>query len=104
MSKNWLQRKTGLVLDAYFSATKLEWLLDNVPGARARAEAGELAFGTIDSWLIWNLTGGPQGGVHVTDASNASRTLLMNIHTLDWDDELLRLFSIPRALLPRVVP
>ncbi|AVO33829.1 glycerol kinase GlpK [Ottowia oryzae] len=99
-----IQRKTGLVLDAYFSATKLEWLLDNVPGARARAEAGELAFGTIDSWLIWNLTGGPQGGVHVTDASNASRTLLMNIHTLDWDDELLRLFSIPRALLPRVVP
>ena len=99
-----IQRKAGLVLDAYFSATKLEWLLDNVPGARARAEAGELAFGTIDSWLIWNLTGGPQGGVHVTDASNASRTLLMNIHTLDWDDELLRLFSIPRALLPRVVP
>ena len=99
-----IQRKAGLVLDAYFSATKLEWLLDNVPGARARAEAGELAFGTIDSWLIWNLTGGPQGGVHVTDASNASRTLLMNIHTLDWDDELLRLFSIPRALLPRIVP
>ena len=96
-----IQRKTGLVLDAYFSATKLEWLLDQVPGARARAEAGELAFGTIDSWLIWNLT---QGRVHATDASNAARTLLMNIHTLDWDDELLALFHIPRAVLPPIVP
>ena len=96
-----IQRKTGLVLDAYFSATKLEWLLDQVPGARARARAGELAFGTIDSWLIWNLTG---GRVHATDPSNAARTLLMNIHTLDWDDELLRLFHIPRAVLPRIVP
>ncbi len=99
-----IQRKTGLVLDAYFSATKLEWLLDQVPGARARAEAGELAFGTIDSWLIWNLTGGPDGGVHVTDASNAARTMLMDIHTLDWDAELLRLFHVPRAVLPRIVP
>ncbi|HOB66448.1 glycerol kinase GlpK [Ottowia sp.] len=99
-----IQRKTGLVLDAYFSATKLEWLLDQTPGARARAEAGELAFGTVDSWLIWNLTGGPCGGVHATDPSNASRTLLMNLHTLDWDDELLRLFHIPRAVLPRIVP
>ena len=96
-----IQRKTGLVLDAYFSATKLEWLLDQVPGARARAEAGELAFGTIDSWLIWNLT---QGRVHATDPSNAARTLLMNIHTLDWDDELLALFHIPRAVLPAIVP
>ncbi len=96
-----IQRKTGLVLDAYFSATKLEWLLEHVPGARARAEAGELAFGTIDSWLIWNLTA---GRVHATDASNAARTLLMNIHTLDWDEELLRLFRIPRAVLPRIVP
>ncbi len=96
-----IQRKTGLVLDAYFSATKLEWLLDQVPGARARAEAGELAFGTIDSWLIWNLTA---GRVHATDASNAARTMLMNIHTLAWDDELLRLFNIPRAVLPRIVP
>lgn len=96
-----IQRKTGLVLDAYFSATKLEWLLDQMPGARARAEAGELAFGTVDSWLIWNLTGGQ---VHATDASNASRTLLMNIHAQDWDDELLRLFNIPRAVLPRIVP
>ena len=96
-----IQRKTGLVLDAYFSATKLEWLLDQVPGARARAEAGELAFGTIDSWLIWNLTA---GRVHATDPSNAARTLLMNLHTLDWDEELLGLFHIPRALLPRIVP
>ncbi len=96
-----IQRQTGLVLDAYFSATKLEWLLDQVPGARARAEAGELAFGTIDSWLIWNLT---EGRVHATDPSNAARTLLMNIHTLDWDEALLRLFHIPRALLPTIVP
>lgn len=96
-----IQRKTGLVLDAYFSATKLEWLLDQTPGVRARAEAGELAFGTIDSWLIWNLTG---GRVHASDASNASRTMLMNIHTLDWDTELLNLFNVPRAVLPRIVP
>ncbi len=96
-----IQRKTGLVLDAYFSATKLEWLLDHVPGARERAERGELAFGTVDSWLIWNLTG---GRLHVTDPSNASRTLLFNIHTLQWDPALLRLFRIPVAVLPRVVP
>jgi glycerol kinase len=96
-----LERKTGLVLDAYFSATKIEWLLDNVPGARARAERGELAFGTMDSWLIWNLTGGK---LHVTDASNASRTLLFNIHTLQWDDELLALFGVPASILPQVVP
>ncbi len=97
----WIQRRTGLVLDAYFSATKLEWLLDQVPGARARAEAGELAFGTIDSWLIWKLTAGQ---AHVTDASNAARTMLMDIHALDWDAELLRLFHVPRAVLPRIVP
>jgi glycerol kinase len=96
-----IQKKTGLVIDAYFSATKLQWLLDNVPGARARAERGELAFGTIDSWLIWNLTGGRE---HATDASNASRTMLFNVHTLQWDDELLRLFDIPRSVLPQVVP
>jgi len=96
-----IQRKTGLVLDAYFSATKLQWLLDHVTGARARAEAGELAFGTIDSWLLWNLTG---GRVHATDASNAARTLLFNIHTLQWDEELLSLFNIPRAVLPHVHP
>ncbi|HEY2951886.1 MAG TPA: glycerol kinase GlpK [Verrucomicrobiae bacterium] len=94
-----IQQKTGLVVDAYFSATKLRWQLDNVPGARRRAEAGELAFGTIDSWLIWRLTSGAR---HVTDASNASRTMLFKIHTGDWVDELLQLFSIPRAVLPEI--
>ena len=92
--------KTGLLLDAYFSGTKLEWLLEHVAGARERAERGELAFGTVDSWLAWNLSG---GAAHVTDVSNASRTLLFNIHTLDWDDELLAILGIPRAVLPRVV-
>ena len=96
-----IQRRTGLVLDAYFSATKLQWLLDTVPGARARAEAGELAFGTVDSWLVWRLTG---GRVHVTDPSNAARTLLMDLRTLQWDDRLLALFDIPRAVLPAIVP
>ncbi len=95
-----IQQKTGLVLDAYFSATKLAWLLDNIPGARARADKGELAFGTMDSWLIWNLTGGK---THVTDVSNASRTLLFNIHTMQWDEELLALFNIPPSVLPKVV-
>src|SRR5215212_7800931 len=94
-----IRRKTGLVLDAYFSATKVQWILQNVKGARARAKAGELAFGTVDSWLVWNLTGGK---VHVTDASNASRTMLFNIHTGDWDDELLKRFGIPRSVLPEV--
>ncbi|GLI38947.1 glycerol kinase GlpK [Geobacter hydrogenophilus] len=94
------RQKTGLVLDAYFSGTKLAWLLDTIPGARSRAEAGELAFGTVDSWLVWNLSGGT---LHITDASNASRTLLFNITTLDWDDELLATLGIPRAVLPRVV-
>src|SRR5258706_5496874 len=93
-------RKTGLLLDAYFSGTKLAWLLDNGAGLRERAERGELAFGTIDSWLVWQLSGGT---VHATDPSNASRTLLLNIHTLAWDDELLALLEIPRAVLPRVV-
>ncbi len=93
--------KTGLVIDAYFSATKLRWMLDNVPGARAAAESGQLAFGTVDSWLIWNLTGAT---VHVTDASNAARTLLFDIHRGDWDDEMLELFAIPRSVLPSVVP
>lgn len=92
-------QKTGLVPDAYFSATKIRWILDNQPGARQSAERGELLFGTIDSWLVWNLTGGK---VHVTDYTNASRTMLFNIHTLDWDDELLALFSIPRSMLPAV--
>ena len=94
-------RKTGLVIDAYFSGTKLKWLLDNVPGARARAAKGELAFGTIDSWLIWNLT---RGTAHVTDPSNASRTLLFDIRTGAWDDELLALLDVPPAVLPKVVP
>jgi glycerol kinase len=91
--------RTGLVLDAYFSGTKLRWILDNVPGARARAEAGELAFGTIDSWLVWKLTGERS---HVTDVTNASRTLLFDIHRRDWDAELLDLFAVPRAMLPQV--
>ncbi|HTV79533.1 MAG TPA: glycerol kinase GlpK [Steroidobacteraceae bacterium] len=93
--------RTGLVPDSYFSASKLEWLLQNVPGARDGAARGELAFGTIDSWLIWNLTG---GRAHVTDISNASRTMLFNIHTGDWDPELLALFDIPRPCLPQVLP
>jgi glycerol kinase len=91
--------KTGLVIDAYFSATKVRWLLENVAGARARAEKGELAFGTIDSWLVWQLTGGKE---HLTDVSNASRTLLFNLATLDWDDELLGLLEIPRAIMPGI--
>lgn len=94
-----VQLRTGLRLDPYFSATKLRWLLDHIPGARAQAVAGELAFGTVDTWLIWQLTGGQS---HVTDISNASRTLLLNIHTGQWDDELLALFDIPRAVLPQV--
>ncbi len=93
------QEKTGLVLDAYFSGTKVRWLLNNVEGARAAAEAGELAFGTIDSWLVWNLTDGQK---HITDVSNASRTLLYNIHTGDWDDELLKILDVPRSMLPEV--
>ena len=96
-----ISRRTGLVLDPYFSGTKLAWLLDNVPGARARAERGELAFGTVDSWLAWQLSGGK---VHVTDATNASRTLLFNLHTRDWDPALLGMFGVPRACLPQVLP
>ena len=96
-----IQAKTGLLVDAYFSATKLQWLLDNVPGARAQAERGELAFGTVDSWLIWQLTGGRR---HVTDVSNASRTMLFNVRSNLWDDELLALLNIPRSLLPEVLP
>jgi glycerol kinase len=94
-----VKRKTGLVLDPYFSATKIAWLLDHVPGARRRAARGELAFGTVDTWLLWQLTG---GRVHATDVSNASRTLLLNLRTGTWDDELLRLFRVPKALLPEV--
>jgi glycerol kinase len=95
-----IAQKTGLVVDAYFSATKLKWLLDHVPGTRARARAGELAFGTVDAWLVWQLTG---GAAHVTDASNASRTMLCDIARGDWDDELLALFDVPRAVLPTIV-
>ena len=94
-----IRQKTGLVVDAYFSGTKVQWILQNVPGAKAKARAGELAFGTIDSWLVWNLTG---GRVHVTDPSNASRTMLFNIRTGDWDDDLLKLFGVPRSMLPEV--
>src|SRR5947208_9200709 len=94
-----VRKKTGLVLDAYFSGTKLEWILRHVKGARQKAKAGELAFGTVDSWLVWNLTGGKQ---HVTDVSNASRTLLLNLKTGEWDEELLSLFEVPRSLLPEV--
>lgn len=96
-----IQQKTGLIIDAYFSATKLKWILDNVTGAREKAEKGELAFGTIDSWLTWKLT---NGEVHVTDVSNASRTMLFNIHSLHWDEELLHLFNIPASVLPEVKP
>lgn len=94
-----IKESTGLLLDAYFSATKIKWLLDNVPGAREKAEKGELLFGTVDTWLVWKLTG---GAAHVTDYTNASRTMLYNIHTLDWDDELLRALDIPRCILPTV--
>jgi len=97
-----LCERTGLPPATYFSATKLQWILDNVDGARAAAERGEALFGTIDTWIIWNLTGGAGGGLHVTDATNASRTQLMDLRTLDWDDELLALFRIPRRMLPRI--
>ena len=93
---------TGLPLATYFSATKVAWILENVPGARARAEAGELAFGTTDSWVIWNLTGGPDGGTHVTDVTNASRTMLMDLRTLEWDPALLDAFGIPASMLPQI--
>ncbi|WP_137891960.1 glycerol kinase GlpK [Ramlibacter sp. 2FC] len=96
-----VQSRTGLLIDAYFSGTKLRWLLDHVPGARAQAERGELAFGTVDSWLVWQLT---RGRVHATDVSNASRTMLFNVHSNQWDQELLRLLDIPAALMPRVLP
>src|SRR2546430_3560212 len=96
-----VRERTGLVLDAYFSGTKIRWLLDEVPGARKRAEAGELAFGTVDAWLLWKLTG---GRVHATDVTNASRTLCLDLRTGDWDDEMLGIFGVPRPLLPAVRP
>ena len=94
-----IREKTGLIIDAYFSGTKIKWILDNVPGAREKAEAGELRFGTVDSWLVWQLT---RGEVHITDVSNASRTMLFNINTLEWDQELLDLLDIPRSMMPAV--
>ncbi len=94
-----IQAKTGLLIDAYFSASKIRWILDNVPGAKARADAGKLAFGTVDSWLVWKLTG---RATHITDVSNASRTMLFNIHTLKWDEQLLGLFGVPASMLPEV--
>jgi glycerol kinase len=100
----WLCERTGLPPATYFSATKLRWILDHVDGARAAAERGDALFGTVDTWVLWNLTGGAAGGLHVTDVTNASRTQLMNIHTLGWDDELLALFGIPIAMLPMIAP
>ena len=94
-----IREKTGLIIDAYFSGTKIKWILDNVPGARQRAEAGKLRFGTVDSWLVWQLT---KGSVHITDVSNASRTMLFNINTLEWDQELLDLLGVPRSMMPEV--
>ena len=96
--------KVGLPLATYFSGPKIKWILDNIGGVRAKAEKGEVLFGNIDTWVIWNLTGGPKGGVHVTDVSNASRTMLMNLATLDWDDEILKLMGVPKAMLPKVMP
>jgi glycerol kinase len=99
-----IRQKTGLPPATYFSGGKIQWILENVPGVREAAEAGDAVFGNTDTWLIWNLTGGPDGGVHVTDATNASRTMLMDLETLDWDDELLGFFGIPRAMLPAIRP
>ncbi len=97
--KDIIQQKTGLLIDAYFSATKIRWILNNVPGVREKAMEGKLAFGTVDTWLVWNLT---EGALHITDVSNASRTMLFNINTLQWDKELLDLFEIPASMLPEV--
>src|SRR5271154_2919034 len=99
-----IRHKAGLPPATYFSGGKLQWMLDNIDGLRADAERGDALFGTVDSWLLWNLTGGVPGGVHVTDVTNASRTMLMNLETLDWDDELLGFFTVPRQMLPRILP
>jgi glycerol kinase len=96
------RKQTGLPLATYFSGPKIQWILDNVEGARSRAESGEILFGNIDTWVIWNLTGGPDGGVHVTDVTNASRTLMMDLATLDWDDTILGVLGVPRAMLPEI--
>lgn len=98
------REKVGLPLATYFSGPKIKWMLDNVEGLRARAEAGEILFGNMDTWIIWNLTGGTDGGVHITDVSNASRTMLMSLETLDWDDDMLKVLDIPRAVLPEIKP
>ncbi|MCB1546017.1 MAG: glycerol kinase, partial [Rhodoblastus sp.] len=100
--KDRLREKTGLPLTTYFSGLKLRWLLDSIPGAREKATRGDLLFGNIDTWLTWNLTGGPDGGLHITDVTNASRTQLMNLATLDWDADILALFDVPRACLPQI--
>ena len=94
-----IRQKTGLIIDAYFSGTKIKWILDHVPGARKRAEEGKLRFGTVDSWLVWRLT---RGETHVTDVTNASRTMLFNIHDLKWDEDLLKLLDIPASMMPEV--
>jgi glycerol kinase len=99
--EDFIRQRTGLVIDAYFSGTKVAWILDNVPGARAKAEAGKLAFGTIDSWLAWQLT---SNSTHITDVSNASRTMLFNVHTLQWDEDLLKLLDVPASMMPEVRP
>src|SRR5580658_4039121 len=99
-----IRHKAGLPPATYFSGGKLQWMLEHIDGLRAEAQAGDAIFGTIDTWLLWNLTGGPSGGVHVTDVTNASRTMLMNLTTLDWDDELLGFFGVPRRMLPRIMP
>ena len=99
-----IRRKAGLPPATYFSGGKVQWILENVDGVRADAEKGDAIFGTPDTWVLWNLTGGPRGGVHVTDVTNASRTMLMNLETLDWDDELLSFFGIPRQMLPEIKP
>lgn len=99
-----IRRKAGLPPATYFSAGKVQWILENVDGVREAAENGDAIFGNSDTWVVWNLTGGPRGGVHVTDVTNASRTMLMDLETLDWDDELLSFFGIPRQMLPRIAP
>jgi glycerol kinase len=102
--RNRFRAKTGLPLASYFSGPKIRWILDNVAGVRSAADRGEALFGNIDTWIIWNLTGGPEGGVHITDVSNASRTLLMDLHNLDWDDDALRAMGVPRQMLPEIHP
>ena len=99
--KSFFRERTGLILDAYFSATKIKWMLDHVAGAKEKAQNGKILFGTVETWLIWKLT---KGKVHVTDYSNAARTMLFNIHTLKWDEEILKLLDIPACILPEVVP